>query len=120
MLISVISGGSSGLGYSLAWKLLGEGKNVIILGRNKNKLAEAEKRLKEIKGTGSLHSLVCNIGNEVDIRKAGDFIKKNQMTVEYLFNNAGMGLFNLAERRKQFIVLPSGEPEVIQKRSGQN
>jgi short-subunit dehydrogenase len=41
--------------------------------------------------------VVCNIGNEQDVRKLGEFIKAQDLTVEYLFNNAGKGLFTKAE-----------------------
>ena len=41
--------------------------------------------------------MICNIGNEEDIRKVGDYLTKNKFSVEYLFNNAGMGLFTKAD-----------------------
>jgi len=41
-------------------------------------------------------SLVCNIGKEEDIRKVGEFLRNKSYEVEYLFNNAGMGLFTKA------------------------
>ena len=45
--ISVISGGTSGLGLEIAEILVKSGKNVLILGRNKNKLNIASERLKK-------------------------------------------------------------------------
>jgi len=95
--VCVVSGGSGGLGLSLASKLLKGGMNVIILGRNSGKLLQAAKWLQ----TGVEHSrlthIVCNIGKEEDIRMLGDFIKSQNMTVEYLFNNAGKGVFAKAD-----------------------
>jgi short-subunit dehydrogenase len=85
--ISVISGGSSGLGLEIADLLIKAGKNVLILGRNKEKLKNAASHLKKA------DTLVCNIGNESDIKKVGEFLAKNSCSVEYLFNNAGSGLF---------------------------
>lgn len=95
--ISIISGGSSGLGLEIAGLLVKSGKNVLILGRNKERLSGAVKRLeKSVKGN-SAHSLACNIGNEQDITKVCDFLSENNYGVEFLFNNAGRGLFSKAE-----------------------
>ncbi len=42
-------------------------------------------------------ALICNIGSGEDVRKAGEYLVKNSLSVEYLFNNAGIGLFANAE-----------------------
>jgi uncharacterized protein len=95
--ISVISGGTSGLGLEIASHLLRHGKNILILGRNIEKLSAASAWLKESSANHSAESLTCNIGSEEDIRKAVTFLTDNSYTVEYLFNNAGMGLFTKAQ-----------------------
>ena len=95
--ISVISGGSSGLGLEIAELLVKSGKNVLILSRNQEKLAGAASRLKTSAGNNSVESLVCNVGNEKDIRSAGSFLTGHGYSVDYLFNNAGSGLFSKAD-----------------------
>jgi uncharacterized protein len=95
--ISVISGGSGGLGLEIAELLVKSGKNVIILGRNRQKLDKATARLKEPAKNILIESLICNIGWEKDIIKFGEFLTENDLSVEYLFNNAGMGLFTKAD-----------------------
>ena len=95
--ISVISGGTSGLGLEIAELLVKSGKNVLILGRNNEKLADASIRLKKSVKNNSAGSLICNIGKEDDIREVGEYLVKNMLSVEYLFNNAGMGLFKKAD-----------------------
>jgi short-subunit dehydrogenase len=95
--ISVISGGASGLGFEIARLLVKSGKNVLILGRNGEKLSEALERLKKSTKNCLAESLICNIGKEGDVRSLGDYLKKNSLSVEYLFNNAGMGLFIKAD-----------------------
>jgi short-subunit dehydrogenase len=94
--ISVISGGSSGLGLEIAELLIRSGKNILILGRSNDKLTNASARLAKSAKNGKSESLACNIGSEDDISKVGDYLNKNKYTVEYLFNNAGMGLFKKA------------------------
>jgi uncharacterized protein len=95
--VSIISGGSSGLGFSISEIFVRSGKNILILGRDSGKLAAAEKRLNRLNGPGEIFSIICNVGKEADINKACDFIAKNHLITEYLFNNAGKGLFASAE-----------------------
>lgn len=95
--ISVISGGTSGLGFEIANLLIRSGKSVLILGRNGGKLADASSRLKKVSENLLAGSLICNIGMEEDVRKVGKFLTSNSFSVEYLFNNAGRGLFGNAE-----------------------
>lgn len=90
--ISVISGGSGGLGLAIAEILIKSGKNVLILGRNEAKLTRAAKRLSRMAGTSHVSTLVCNVGNETDIKNLGKFLKDHKIVTEYLFNNAGRGL----------------------------
>jgi short-subunit dehydrogenase len=41
--------------------------------------------------------MICNIGNEADVRKTGRFLEENKIVTEYLFNNAGKGHFASAD-----------------------
>ena len=91
--VSVISGGSSGLGLEIAELLLRNGKNVIILGKSKDKTEKAKVRLANIAGKNKLEAIVCNVGNEDEVKDLCKFIDKKNYSVEYLFNNAGRGLF---------------------------
>ena len=102
--ISIISGGASGLGLEIADFLVRAGKNVIILSRNVEKLARATSRLKVSAGENSVDAIVCNIGKEEDVRNVGNYLDNNNMSVEYLFNNAGMGLFASAESSTSVMV----------------
>jgi short-subunit dehydrogenase len=95
--ISVISGGSGGLGLEIAELLVKSGKNILILGRNTEKLNKADNRLKRSEKTSFAESRICNIGKEEDVKKIGEYIAHNGFSVEYLFNNAGMGLFTKAD-----------------------
>lgn len=95
--ISLISGGASGLGLEIADLLIKSGKNVVIVGRNGEKLDRAAARLTKSAGDNSVDKVICNIGRQEDVSNVGKFLMKNGMSVEYLFNNAGMGLFAAAE-----------------------
>jgi uncharacterized protein len=102
--VFLISGGTSGLGLEIADFLVRMGKNVLILSRNSDKLAKASARLKYSAAKNSVEAVICNIGKEEDVRNAGNYLVKNNMSVEYLFNNAGMGLFASAESSTSVMV----------------
>ena len=91
--ICIVSGGSGGLGLAIAGFLVKAGKDVLILGRNNEKLTKAAKALSRIADKEHVSTLVCNIGNETDIRKTGEFLEEHNIVPEYLFNNAGKGHF---------------------------
>ena len=102
--ISVISGGTGGLGLEIASLLIKSGKNVLILGKNSNKLADASARLKKTSKNSLTESMICNVGIEEDIKKVGKFLTTNSFEVEYLFNNAGMGLFTKAHNSTSALI----------------
>jgi len=91
--ICIVSGGSDGLGLAIAELLARKGKEVLILGRNNEKLVNAAKKLNRISKNERVRSLVCNVGNETDIRNTGRFLEEHDIVTEYLFNNAGKGHF---------------------------
>jgi len=91
--ISIVSGGSGGLGFAIAELLVGSGKDVLILGRNGEKLDRAARKLSRLSVKAHVSTMVCNIGNEADVKKTGQFLKDHRIVAEYLFNNAGRGLF---------------------------
>ncbi len=94
--ISIISGGASGLGLEIANLMTLAGQNILILGRNKEKLTKAVQRLEKSTDKNIVYPLVCNIGNEQDIALVIDFLSENNYSVDYLFNNAGTGLSSKA------------------------
>jgi short-subunit dehydrogenase len=100
--ISIISGGASGLGLEIARLLLGNGKTVLLLGRNSAKLADVSHELKKTRS--GVEYLACNVGNQEDIDAVGDYLSKKSYSVEYLFNNAGSGLFTAAQNSRAELV----------------
>ena len=94
--ICIVSGGSGGLGLAIAGLLVKAGKDVLILGRNSEKLSRAARSLNRIAEPGNISTMVCNVGNEADVRNTGKFLEEHQIVTEYLFNNAGKGHFAAA------------------------
>lgn len=95
--ICIVSGGTSGLGLEIAELLLKAGKNVLVLGRSSEKITSATNLLKKLENKNFTEAIQCNIGKEEDVRRLGDHLKEKAYSVEYLFNNAGSGLFAKAQ-----------------------
>lgn len=94
--VSIVTGGSSGLGYNIAKELVARGKNVWIVGRNAEKLDSAVKALQELnpKVVVNARSMDIALGEKV-----AAFYKEldREYEVECLFNVAGVGIFGAAK-----------------------
>jgi len=80
----IITGGSSGLGKAMAENLIKEGANVIITGRNKEKLENVAEQL----GAIPFHA---NVIESEDAEKLFAFAKEKFKQLDGLINNAGIG-----------------------------
>jgi len=76
----LVTGGNSGIGYATAEHFKNKGYDVIISGRDKNRLAEAAERL-------NVTAYVCDMGSVEDINElASQFCDR---PLDVLVNNAG-------------------------------
>jgi short-subunit dehydrogenase len=94
---SIITGGSSGLGFEIAKNLVIDGRNVIIIGRNEEKLKIAKNKLNEINSPGIVMSYSFDISDEVQVDKFFKDLSDKKITVNYLYNNAGKGFYGKVE-----------------------
>lgn len=78
----LITGGTSGIGLTLGKELLKLGNTVILLGRNIEKLANAEKQ--------GFKTIACDLGKQEDIENAALLIQNKYPQINMLFNNAGV------------------------------
>ncbi|XOV93620.1 MAG: SDR family oxidoreductase [Bacteroidota bacterium] len=78
----LITGGTSGIGYILGKALLERNNTVILLGRNKKKLAEARKE--------GFETIVCDLNKTEEIEEASITIQNQFPGLNMLFNNAGV------------------------------
>ncbi|WP_088040872.1 SDR family oxidoreductase [Bacillus sp. EAC] len=90
--VIVITGAGSGLGASLAKKYSEMGAHVCLLGRTENKLKEIGKQLPN---NYSIHTI--DVSKLNDVKRVFDTIVHTYGQIDILFNNAGVGIFNLAE-----------------------
>lgn len=86
----LITGGGSGIGFEIA-KLFSNDNQVIITGRNAEKLQNAASKLK------NTTPIVADITNEKDVKTLVETLKKDFPNLNILINNAGIAsVFDLA------------------------
>lgn len=83
-----ITGGSSGIGFAVAKKFSEENWRVIISSKNKDKLKEAKKKLKNLTNHKEIYSIPCDIMNYEDVKKTITQIEKNIAQINIALLNA--------------------------------
>ncbi len=86
-LTALITGGSSGLGYSIATLLAQRGYNIIILARDSQRIDAACQRLSV--HPVSRRGITCDITREEDLRAAAKIVEQEFGTIDFLVLNAG-------------------------------
>ena len=100
----LITGGATGIGLALAEAFSKKGNEVIICGRRKNKLLEAQKKLPK------LHIKVCDISKDRNRKALFDWATSNFTNLNILVNNAGIQ--RQIDLTKGIADLESGEDEI--------
>ncbi len=102
MIYSLITGGSSGLGYEMAKKMVKMGKNVIIMGRDEKKLNNSIKELKNISQEVKIIGVKIDISDLSEVDKFFLDLKTDNIEIEHLYNNAGKGFFGNVEKLTEY------------------
>ena len=84
---ALITGSSQGIGFALARGLSSAGAEIILNGRNKEKLV---KSAKDLKSEGSLYKLCFDVTNHEEAKEKIDQFEKSFGSIEILINNAGI------------------------------
>lgn len=92
--IVLVTGGGSGIGFSIARQFLENGAKVIITGRNEEKLQKAIEKLND---AGEVNSFICDIREVTQIEELVAFIKDKYGKLDILINNAGGQFPSLAK-----------------------
>lgn len=86
---AVITGGSRGLGLSIAWNLLEQGASVVLLARDEDELARARKILKRDFPKSRVMIIPCDITDHASLAQALNKAKRETRGIDLLVNNAG-------------------------------
>jgi len=91
--VALITGGSRGIGFGAALKLVEEGAKVAICGRNEEALLEASRKIYELTGSRPLH-VIGDISVEEDCKNIVNQTANHFGRLDILVNNAGASSAN--------------------------
>ena len=90
--VAVVTGGTRGIGYSIASKLLDEGSKVVICGRSPDRLEAAMQELSE-RHSGRVSGMLADVRNYRECQALIQHAARTFGGVDILVNNAGIGYF---------------------------
>lgn len=85
----VITGGTKGLGFSLAREFLAANAKVVICGRNEDQLNAAISSLQTEFGGSAIEGVRCDVSSASDVAALASFAKEKLGTIHFWINNAG-------------------------------
>ncbi|MCA9578080.1 MAG: SDR family NAD(P)-dependent oxidoreductase [Sandaracinaceae bacterium] len=87
--VCLITGPTSGLGEATALALAGQGMQLVLLGRNRDKLRDVSSRCVAL-GAPEPHLLVADMAVQSDVRRAAAEFLATDLPLHVLIHNAGM------------------------------
>ncbi len=84
-----ITGGSSGIGKSLARQLVASGARVVIAARDQGRLDDAMAEISALGGTGRVSGVSLDVGDELRVQAAAPQVLSELGGLDLLINNAG-------------------------------
>lgn len=90
--VAIVTGGTRGIGYSIAQRLLAEGARVFICGRDAGHLKKALESL-EKQSAGNVDGIAADMRRYEDCRRLVQNAAEKFGGIDILVNNAGLGYF---------------------------
>ena len=88
--VAIVTGGTKGIGYMIAERLVKAGAAVFVCGRNKTELRDS---IRALSANGSAGGEVCDVRSEDQVKMMIDECIRLYGGVDILVNNAGVGYF---------------------------
>ncbi|MEX0928009.1 MAG: SDR family NAD(P)-dependent oxidoreductase, partial [Balneolales bacterium] len=89
---ALITGASSGIGKELTYLLARDGYSLILTALNKRKLEGFGMQVNEVYKV-PVETIQADLSQETGARKLFDEVRKRDLSVDVLINNAGVGLY---------------------------
>ena len=86
----LVTGSTDGIGLATAKILVSLGHNVLLHGRNRSKLDDAEKALTALQGGGRVESYVADLSRMADVEALAKAVTEKHAKLDVLINNAGI------------------------------
>ena len=87
--VAIVTGGSTGIGYSICEAYLKEGANVVIASYSENEVLKAADTLAK-NYEGKVFGIACDVKSTSDVKKVVDFTIDKFGKLDILVNNAGI------------------------------
>ena len=95
--VALVTGGTRGIGFSIAQALLTEGASVFICGRDANSLPAVLEKLRS-PAPANVDGAVADVRNYEDCRKLVRAVSERFGGLDILVNNAGVGFFKPVDK----------------------
>ena len=86
----LITGSTDGIGYAAAKDLVLQGHNIILHGRNADKLDRVQQEFESLDGGGNLTGVVADLSRLSDVQAMAETLKSSKDHLDALINNAGV------------------------------
>lgn len=93
--VAVITGGSSGLGLEMARQLSARDYDLVLLARDAGRLAWARASIEQVNPRCKVHTVACDVSDEVAIIEAFEWIGQQVGGIDFLIVNAGVATIDL-------------------------
>lgn len=87
---ALITGSSQGIGYALAQGLADAGADIVLNGRDSDKLAKAAESLRSVSAAVTIDTTVFDVTDHAEVLAAVDALENEGKAIDILVNNAGM------------------------------
>ncbi|MCK5538212.1 MAG: SDR family NAD(P)-dependent oxidoreductase, partial [Bacteroidales bacterium] len=86
----LITGATDGIGKETAFQLVKKGYNILIHGRNNERLEQTRNQLKEIRNDTKIETVCADFCSLKEVNSMANKIKSNYQEINILINNAGV------------------------------
>lgn len=94
--VAIVTGASRGIGAAIAQQLANDGRHVVCVARNEEKLAEVKKQIES--AGGSADTTTCDVSDGESLAHMIEQVSDDQGRLDILVNNAGITRDNLLMR----------------------